>query len=193
MSETQRRLLSEPVGVEWNGWQSDTRRLQQCGWQLAVERKPNDCSSSDSYRLAMKHEGLHLFAISNRTAFQREFFRNPWQSRQVPVFHVVQVLPLNFRLQTFGGVDLGNLNDFVPIDAMPQFVEVKSLEVKSLEDFNIFATISKTERIVIDKADMSVVEHLEAIKRMQAPKQRELRQKERQVNLIAQIVTEEAA
>ncbi len=183
-----RTLLSEPVGVEWNGWRSDTRRLQQRGWQLAVERGCDyDHEPRDIYRLAMKHEGFKLFAISDRTAFQRRHFTQPWATRDFPVFQVVQVLPLDFQLQTFSSVDFRNLDKFEPIDATPQYVRTQTLD-----DFNIFAVVGKVERICVDKADMSVVEHLEAIKRLQMPVQKELREKERKVNLMAQIVTEAA-
>jgi len=188
LSDSAPRWLSRPVGVEWRGWRSDTLRLQRSGWQLAVET--NFDSSSIGYRLAMKHEGYKLFAVTDRKAIQSMRMNAPWMHSEVPVFQVVSVLPIDFRICTYAGLE--DLSEFKPIDAEPQFVNAK---IQTIDDFNIFAVVGKAERVLVNKADMSVIEHLEAIKRLQADKQRELRKDEvnRKLHLVAQIVHEEAA
>ena len=54
-------------------------------------------------------------------------------------------------------------------------------EIRSIEEMNIFRlALTGAEEVVIDKADMSVIEHLQAIKDLQKRTQRDLRAKNRQ-------------
>lgn len=185
MDPTAPRLLSRRMGVEWRGWRSDTQQLQRAGWQLAAEH--------DDYghriRLAMKHEGYKLFAVTSYLEFKHLYTHEPWKmytGTDFPVFYVNTVLPIDFRICTYAPV--GDLSALRAIDAEPRMVSHK---VQTLDDFKIFAEVGKAEQVLVDRADMSVIEHLEAIKKLQSDKQRELRQKEtkKPPNLIAQLVS----
>jgi hypothetical protein len=173
-------MLSRPVGVEWAGWKTDTRRLQSCGWQLAVECDP----ITGRYRLAMKHEQMKLYAISNHIELRNTYLNEPWHMSEVPAF-VVKHVAANFQVVQM----IDDLSCFQPIDAQPQYVDTP---IRGIEDYNIFAPLGKLEQVLVDKADMSVVDHLEAIKKLQSNTQRELREKERaRPKLIAQLVSYE--
>src|SRR5688572_459451 len=56
-----------PFGVAWQGWLTDTLRLQQAGWRLAVERD----AYSDRYRLLMHHDGMSLYAVTHQMHIDR--------------------------------------------------------------------------------------------------------------------------
>jgi len=86
----------------------------------------------------------------------------------ISVFEVVHCAP-NIQSYQVHGIDFSH---FQAIDATPQMVTHK---IQRMEDLNIFAVVGKTEQVLIDKADMSVVDHLEAIKALQSQKQREIR------------------
>jgi hypothetical protein len=160
------RILSRPVGVEWAGWRTDTFALQQNGWELAAEFDPYYYA----YRLLFKHRECRMAAITDRTIIEDLESGRLNVSPAVPLFHVRRVAATFEVLQM-----TDDFSRFVQIDARPQLMTRK---IERLEDMNIFATtLKRTEEIVVDKADMTVVEHLEAIKRLQAPKQQEIRQR----------------
>lgn len=168
------RILSRPIPIRWAGWESNTLMLQQCGWQIAVEFNP-DC---DVYRLMMRHEQMNMTAMTNERVIDFAVSLSNFEHRELaklPGFEVMQVAP---RLENARITDNRSWDGFQMIDAKPQMLETK---IERLEDLNIFAlAVGKAEEIVIDKADMSVVDHLKAIKELQAEKQKQLREKSRQ-------------
>ncbi len=186
-----RRLLSRPLGIHWAGWQSDTFRLQQCGWEIAVEMEFN----YDRYRLLMKNAHMKLYALTDALHIHSMEFTSLYADRDmsnVPVFKVAHCAP-SIHAQTVRGLDFAS---YQRIDATPQMV---SSEIRRIEDTNIFAVVGQTEQVLIDQADMTVVDHLEAIKALQSAKQREIRdrllapdrQAERvppRLHLVAQLV-----
>lgn len=186
-------MLSRPLGVHWAGWETTTLKLQRSGWDLAVEHEFH----RDGYTLLMRHEAMKLHAYTSQLVLERAL-HDQYYGENMPVFvvrHVAQSLqsahvPLDFA-------------SFQQIDAEPRFADFK---IQRVEDFNIFALArSKAEEVLVNKADLTVIEHLEAIKRLQEPKQRELRlqmlREERaaptrqtpRLHLVAQLVHLEAA
>ena len=161
-------VLSRPIGIEWAGWHSDTYRLQQSGWEIAVEQDLYRCE----YRLILKHSQANLYAVTHK-----EIFENPFEVvglsydlSRVPIFNVISVSSKieNFRCNM-------DFNNVTRIDAQPTYVSEDVL-IENIENFNIFnIPLTKAEEILIDKSDMTVIEHLEAIKMLQNPKQAEIR------------------
>lgn len=105
------------------------------------------------------------------------------------MFNVVKIAP-TIELVQIRSTD--SWDNFNLIDATPRIVED---EVTRLEDLNIFAmAIGKAEQVTINQADMTVVEHLDAIKNLQSDKQKDLREKARKGdsdvrgNIIVQLV-----
>jgi hypothetical protein len=163
------RLLSKPVGVEWAGWTTDTFTLQRRGWQLAVDYQLYD----QTYVLMMRHPDMNLTAITDRARLPlSNYFRDEYLlDNKSPVFRVVRVAP-TFQFVQLTGYDF---RAFKAIDATPQYTDER---LTNIDDTNVFAPFRvKTEEVLIDKADMSVVEHLEAIKRLQDPAQAEIRKR----------------
>lgn len=162
---SEHRLLSRPVELHWAGWRSDTLALQQCGWDIAVEFEPFYMR----YRLLLHHEMLDLHCLTEA----REIDSRETQNWKLPPF---RVLGVGRRLEVLRVSEDMNLAKFDVIDARPIMMETK---IERAEDFNIFYTPVRirNEQVLVDKADMTVIEHLEAIKRMQSAKQRELREK----------------
>ena len=177
----QQRILSRPVPIHWAGWETDTVRLQRSGWQLAVEFEP----MRDMYSLMMKHPEMNMTALTSAIRIDHglsmlDRYRDMGRQdpavgvNHMPAFNVIKVAPQfeNVRIQS-----TGTWENFQLIDAEPQMVDTV---IERPEDLNIFAlAMSQAEQVAIDQADMSVVEHLEAIKDMQSDKQKELRDKAR--------------
>lgn len=63
--------------------------------------------------------------------------------------------------------------NFQQIDAQPTCTFA---DVQSIEDMNIFnVPLTRAEEILIDDADMTVIEHLQAIKELQSEDQKRIR------------------
>ena len=192
-SASEYRVLSRPVGIHWAGWRSDTLELQRAGWELAVHNEEFD----RSYCLVMNHPALKLQAFTDRrtlespTSYQQDLSR-------APVFQVTHIAR-SLHVANIPAMDL-SVHDFRAIDAQPAFTQRR---IESFDDTNYFnLRPQKIEQLLIDKADMTVIEHLEAIKKLQQPKQHELRMrnlegtKERigpKLHIVAQLVHMEQA
>lgn len=160
------RLLSRPHRVVWAGWEADTQRLQQGGWSIAAEQD----ILRKGIRLVMRHEPLKLYAITSYVADMHwEAIQNPYAHGVELTFHVVQAgsrMEISIIESSF---------DFKAIDAQPQMT---TKHVRDIDDMNIFQVpLKRTEEIFIEEADMEVIDHLMAIKELQAPKQAELRKR----------------
>ena len=166
MLQVRHTVLSEPAEVWWAGFRSDTYRLQQQGWEIAA----HEDVMYDRIRLLLRHRDMRLHALTNEVSYQ---FREMHETRRRPLeFHVVMAAP-KFQIQNIGPVDFAA---FRQIDAQPQFAEI---QVKSLDDFKIFATpLARTEEIIVEPQTVAAM--LERIREMQAPEQARLRAKQRQ-------------
>jgi hypothetical protein len=167
--QVERRFLSEPAEVLWAGFRSDTYRLQQAGWELAAEEDV----MYNRIRLLMRHRDMRLYALSDDVEYQ---YRRLHDRRERPLaFHVVRAAH-EFREERIVG--RGSMfAGFKQIDAQPQFIE---REIKSIEDFKIFATpLARTEELIVEPE--TVAELLDKIRKMQAPEQARLRAKEARI------------
>jgi hypothetical protein len=167
----QSRLLSYPIEVEWAGWRTDTFTLQRSGWRLAVEHQGYE----ERYTLLMEHPEMRLYALTDTITINTIIsFRDIHMKTDYrkPRFHVVKVAPSFQVVKIPSDFGFGN---FKQIDATPVMTHT---EIKSVEDYNIFAPFKvRAEEILFNTANMSVIEHLEAIKRLQDPEQSEIRKR----------------
>jgi len=139
--------------------------LQRHGWSFAVDYEP----MSDAYKLALYHKDYELYGLTNARHIPKLQNMQHGYS-MLPTFKMVA---LARRLESkFVEVDFERFN---PVCMTPTIANVP---VKNIEDFNIFNVVPRAKQIMVDKADMTVIEHLEAIKNLQSTKQRELRAKE---------------
>jgi hypothetical protein len=162
----ERRILSAPYPVHWAGFRSTTTEMQQHGWQIAVEYEP----FRRGYRLLFKHEQLRLYALTMEETIN-ECSNSFMHVDALPPFRVCHAAA-SFEVLRMHDDDLSN---FQAVDATPVMV---TSEIQRIEDLNVFnVSLRKAEEIVIDQADMSVIEHLEAIKSMQSEEQKEIRKR----------------
>ena len=126
------------------------------------------------YRLLLRHKMMRLYAVSDATVIESmlESHYHVHDTENYPVFRIIGVAP---SIQTLN-VPSVNFAAFREIDAEPRFSEV---HITRVEDLNIFAAPIPGSRgeVLVDGADMTVIEHLDAIKRLQAASQEEIRQR----------------
>lgn len=181
-------VLSRPVRVHWAGWDSDTYKLQRSGWQVATSFRPDTMQ----YALCLHHEVCNMYAFTDECGIPfydqirddlhmtaTEMRHRDAMLRQ-QVFHITHVgMKGEIRMNYHNAVN------FELIDATPMRVPMDDLKIQRIEDMNVFRKAKPPEeQIVVDKADMSVVEHLEAIKRLQSPAQDRIRERMRREDYV---------
>jgi len=182
--------ISSPVAeVHFAGWRSDTKRLQSAGWEISMQQD----HYGQSLQLAMRHEKLGLIAVSDHVE-NYEFRRlEPSLSRFPYIFNIVsmsmfgssQILPqMKFHVHEPSSA-------WSPIDAEPAF-EVDCV-VKSLDDLLPFRKIHVPPECELIVDPDSINQMMKRIIDLQAPKQKEIREKarkeKRRSNVEAQIIT----
>lgn len=126
----------------------------------------------DEYCLLMRHEQMSLYAYTDVITIERVMQDPSFHAERYPIFQVQRMAKMLYSNWTDMSL---NFAAFQQIDATPQFTERK---MQSVEDFNIFALArNKAEEVLVNRADMTVIEHLEAIKALQEPQQHEIRQR----------------
>lgn len=156
-------LLSFPLKCFWAGWETDTLRLQQNGWQLSAEQ--------DVYynrlRIAINHREMHIQGLSDFIDLNFHTFRLGDLAKYNPYQFANMLGPINFQLANRLLLNIQShvpLN-FSPIDAYPQMA---SFEPKSLEDLVYFApNLMRTQELIIP--EKSVIDLLDEIIKKQDP------------------------
>jgi hypothetical protein len=172
-----RAILSRPFPVEWAGFRSDTFTLQRRGWNLAVERYLRDYSRMEQLELIGQHEGVRFSAIANLDRWPSAYLDPALPNQHLPVFGVRYVAhELEMRTMHAERPQTNYWKEnFEAIDCRPQWVEVSRLS-----EAQLFAPANTAAmEVFVREADLSVLDHLEAIKKLQAPIQAEIRENDR--------------
>jgi len=148
--------------------------MQSAGWSIAAYEDPQ----SDILELIMRHENLELVAQSQRHSWKDVRF----DPRNICLR--MRVVAKDIHVHNYESIP-----SYRVIDARPE--PVRFDHVTSLYDLPVFRD-KRGEEVMYQQADMSVVEHLEAIRKLQAPKQDQLREtalrnEHRQENVISLI------
>ncbi len=173
MAPSDQMLKSQACKVRFAGWESTTTRLQNAGWQLAVEH----AWDRDRVRLAMKYRdgGMRMIAEAQHYTRPMHFdamrYEGMGGAPNLPVFDVIHVAPeIHIRV-----IDIDTFN-FSPIDARTQIHTIT--DARPMDAFEIFAVpLVKTEEIIVEPA--SVMELMEQIKKLQAPELAAIRERQR--------------
>jgi len=166
-------IESYPMKVLLAGFESDTLRLQSCGWQFSVHQERSD----GRYKLLVtaKHEGIsqlvwfHPIDINYINIIndikKENFVKNivleaAYMSSQIQT----RIIPMNFQ------------PNFTAVDMRPGFVEHKEF---NLEDLAVFKPVNVNEdfEIYLNKKDEAEI--LELLLKKQDPKQKEIRENRR--------------
>ncbi len=138
-----RYILSRPHPVHWAGFRSDTRTLQQAGWEFSASQR----YETDSVGLVMRHGVMGIHAVTNVVP-NMMYDLHPQALQQ---FHI------NYLTDRSIEFHYTNMPDWLPscepVDMQPQIVEVKSIE-----DMHLFAgCLARTNEIIVDPDDISAM------------------------------------
>lgn len=143
------RILSQPVKLHWAGWETDTYRLQQAGWELSAEEN----IASMSMRLVMRHEQLGMIGQTLTTTwdYERMLRKGYWGNYEDTPEAYMQVRHMGRQIVIH---DHGPMN-FHPIDAQPQLT---NHSVTSLDDLAHFAKpLVRTQALVLPEPDVDAL------------------------------------
>jgi hypothetical protein len=151
------RILSRPLRLHWAGWETNTARLQQAGWQLSAEQD----FYQDRMRIAMRHQGMNLMAMTPRFDFRFQEAALDYRYLESVPLQVVHAMGREVFVQEHGTVDWM----FKDIDALPAISHNK---ITKLEDLAHFAApLVRTNEIIIPEE--SVGSLMERILELQQP------------------------
>jgi hypothetical protein len=144
LSEFHGRLLSKPVPVRWMGWETDTYKLQQNGWELSMDQ--DYCN--ERMRLAIRHREEGFIGQTNDIPM---FYARPpheMQIRDVPIWQM-RHMGRTIMVQEHGPISA--YANFKAGDACPR---LSFDRVTSLADLVPFAgaPIVRTQALILPEA-----------------------------------------
>lgn len=144
-AEEHGRLLSKPVKVYWDGWETDTYRLQQNGWDLSVDQDP----SYRRMRLVIRNQRQGFIGQTNDIPMELLYpdpHRNIWEDDRPAHIWQMRHMGRSIMVQEHGPISA--YANFKAIDAKPQ---LSFDRVTSLEDLVPFAAapLVRTQALVL--------------------------------------------
>jgi len=129
----ERYLASRPMRLHFAGWETDTYRLQQNGWQLSAIQDPY----MDAMQIAFQHQEYRMRGITHK--IRREY-------DMMMQNHMIDApchLATDFISHTTSIAPFGK---FQPIDAEPQFMETR----QRMSENMVFApNLARTQEIIV--------------------------------------------
>ena len=134
-------LASQPWKLHFAGWETDTYRLQQNGWQLSAVQDP----CYDAMQIAFQHPEYRIRGISNKIShYDARSYMGFGGMRDGPRFLEAAVhLASDFISHT---AFVAPMDRFKPIDAEPQLMDMRQMMSQNM----VFApNLARTQEIVV--------------------------------------------
>lgn len=175
-------LQSYPVRVRFQGFESTTLQLAMSGWDLSVQEESFVHYGSHGVRLAMRHTGLRVYAISDMvTIGHREMYDSMFSEAGRSVLFGEMMKNLGFDMVTMGSnIAIQMINEASPLASRfnPMNPEPMLTTIQSLEEFRFFRTLSPDVKdIAVDPS--KVPDLLDLVLKCQLPQQEAIRRRER--------------
>jgi hypothetical protein len=149
-------LASRPMRLHFAGWETDTYRLQQNGWQLSAIQDPY----YDAMQIGFQHQEYRMRGITHK--IRREY--DPFLYN-----HMIEApchLASDFISHT---ASIAPFDKFQPIDAEPQFMEMRQ---RMSENMMFAPNLARTQEIIVP--EQSVDQLLDMMLNQQAANRAEL-------------------
>ena len=132
-----RYIVSHPMRIHFAGWETDTYRLQQNGWQLSASQDPYH----DSIQVAFQHPEYRMRGVTNR--IRRYDMMDRYNPTHRDPIDVAGFLASDFvSMRT----NILPMDSFKPIDAEPQFMEMRQMMSQNM----FFApNLARTQELIV--------------------------------------------
>lgn len=134
-------LASQPWKLHFAGWETDTYRLQQNGWQLSAVQDP----IYDSMQIAFQHPEYRIRGVSSRVShYDARSFMGFGDMRESSRYMETRAyLASDFISQTYMAAPMDR---FQPIDAEPQLMDMRQMMSQNM----VFApNLARTQEIIV--------------------------------------------
>lgn len=153
-------LASRPIGLRFAGWETDTYKLQQAGWQLSAVQD----YMYNAVQIAFSHPEYRIRGISSK--FQSPLFDQLARYDFNDSIVISSMMGSDFISNV---MTVASFDKFRPIDAEPQFMTVNQYMSENV----LFApNLARTQEIIIP--EQSVDDLLNSILDKQASNRAEL-------------------
>jgi len=157
------RIHNKPVKLYWAGWETDTFKLGNEGWQISAEQD----GYNQQIRIAINHPKAGVQGISR-------FGHYPFQE-MMSNYNYVPEIPTMLRFDQLSREIFINTVErdigFHPVDYRPRYVESR---ITSLNDYANFASIETAKNeIYLHEANINQI--LEMALNKQQPEQERIR------------------
>lgn len=157
-------LASQPWKLHFAGWETDTYRLQQNGWQLSAIQDPY----YDAMQIAFQHPEYRIRGLSDRVRH--------WDAREMMGFGGMRDGPRYMETRAHLASDFisqtyiaAPMDKFQPIDAEPQLMDMRQMMSQNM----VFApNLARTQEIIVP--EHSVDQLLDMMLNQQAANRAEL-------------------
>jgi hypothetical protein len=167
------RVENRLVNILFAGWESNTYRLQQQGWQISVNEDP----SSRFIQIALKHPQLSMYGLTEKVDYRRMEDIEAMQRHSGMCLQVIRMetnMMIDQPIMMLQEVVAPGMRGFVPVDARPS---VTMKEQTHIDDFRIFRPMAEHKQIIVP--EQNVGELMAKIHELQTPEQDRIREDKR--------------
>lgn len=162
-------IQNQPVEVLWGAFRSDTFRLGQDGWEIALEQSMRDPRSAE---LFMKHKAYNMYAYGKiDNLIPMEMYAHYGGKGAHAHCIINQVGMLDQLVRTIPNYDLSS---FHRVNTTPSFIPNTVCQVRNMPWFSkVFGDQPEAEELIVDPE--CVQSMLDQILRLQGPMRKEIR------------------
>jgi hypothetical protein len=136
-------LQSAPFKIFWAGFESDTLRLQNNGWTLAVEDRCDFALARHEPRFILRHQMLDLYAFTYVNSFEFSDLTDYLVHNKEHLRFSIQVIGKDITYTAMPDFSFESIKE---IDCIPEFIQ---LERKKISELSIFKTLIKPDNALI--------------------------------------------
>jgi len=168
-SDMRSRILSAPLQIHWAGWNTDSHRLQQNGWQLSADQNV----MNNTMRIAIHHPEGNIVGMTEVSEFDyQRYVCDELHHKPFPIDVGMRIRHSICEKVHVQGMN-GGFPHFNPIDATPRMMDMEVRELKDLAHFQE-VQVAKNE-VFLKEASMDQI--LEMALNKQEPSQAEIRKR----------------
>jgi len=157
-----------PIKLHWAGWETDTYRLGQHGWEVSADQNV----MNQTIRFAIRHLKYNIrgFSEMDRLCYQElRYNRTFSDSGGYGIPELPIQLASDYRI-----IQHAPTTDFHPVETIPMYNV--NPEVRELDDLALFKRLpQKTNQVYLREASLSEV--LDFALSKQEPRQKEIRER----------------